>query len=367
MEKLKILVWGYTALNVGDDYFFDILFQRYPDVLFYFFPPSVLLTKYENLFKKYKNVILYRDHPEYLRIRSDITDESVPINLFPMVCDCAKEVDAFINIGGSIFIESPNSSNDDRYVLKDIMQDKPCFILGCNFGPGSSEYRDYLFKWFQGFEDVCFRDQKSYQLFKENKNSRVADDIVLITKKNKKKRRINRTVGISVIDLSIRPELSRFQDDYVRYHVEKVRNYIGGGKRIIFFSFCSLDGDIHTINLIMNELTEQEKKRVKVCEYQGNLKDFLKVYRKCGLIIGSRLHSILIAIANNQNFIPISYSKKLDNLLKQLDKDIEILKIDGTMCQMIEKEKIYNMHQCNFNSELQFQKLDQYVEGVLNK
>ena len=106
---------------------------------------------------------------------------------------------------------------------------------------------------------------------------------------------------------------------------------------------------------------------MRICEYEGDLKAFLKVYKSCGLIIGSRLHSILIAIANNQNFIPVSYSKKLDNLLKQMDKNIEILKIDGTMCQFIGKEKIYNMNKCDFNSELQFQKLDQYVEGVLKR
>ena len=366
-ERLKVLVWGYTALNVGDDYFFDILFRRYPEVEFYFFPPSCLLTKYQKLLGSYKNVILYQDNPEYLRIRSEIPDESVAINLFPIVCACAKEMDAFINIGGSIFIEAPNFKNDDRYILKDIMKDKPCFIVGCNFGPGSPQYRDYLFQWFQGFEDVCFRDQKSYQLFRENKNCRVADDIVLITKKNKKKHRSNRIVGISVIDLSIRKDLAAFEEDYIHYHIEKVRKYIEIGKRIIFFSFCSQDGDINMIRLIINRLSDDERRKVKVCEYQGDLNKFLRIYKKCGLIIGSRLHSILIAITNNQDFIPISYSQKLDSLLKQMDSRIEILKIDGKMGQNWQQEKIYNMSECEFNSELQFKKIDQYVEGALKR
>lgn len=365
-NRKKILVIGYINLNVGDDYFFDILFRRYKNADFYFFPPTVLLEKYIRLFGKYKNVIMYNQDETYLKMREDIPDTTVPLNLFPMICKCAEEADMLINIGGSIFIEADNWRNDDRFILKDKMKEaSPSFIIGCNFSPSSDEYKNYYKDWFKSFTDICFRDKVSYNLFKENKNSRLANDIVLITKKHKSFMRLLRRkrVGMSMINIDGRKDINEYNDDYIDYYTKKTKEYISYGYKVDFFSFCYSDGDTIAINKVIDNLTTDERKKITVIEYDGNLKAFLRQFRKCSLIIGSRLHATILAIANNQDFIPISYSTKLDNILNDLDETIEIIKIDGTMCTKLGKEKKYNLKNNVFNSVEQFKVIDQYLKG----
>ena len=141
MSNMKsCLVIGYMHANLGDDLFFKILFERYKNVKFYFFPPSLLLEQYKKTFKKNKNVIFYDQEEYYIRVKEDVNDDSIPINLFPMILERAKEVDFYINIGGSIFIQNPSWKEDDRFKIKEALGKKPSFIIGCNFGPGNKEY-----------------------------------------------------------------------------------------------------------------------------------------------------------------------------------------------------------------------------------
>ena len=120
MKRKSCLVIGYMNLNFGDDLFFYILFKRYPQVDFYMYPPSVLLDKYKKCYKKFKNVKFYEEEEYYINVRKDIVDKNTAINLFPMICERAKKVDFYINIGGSIFIQNDNWKNDDRFILKDL-------------------------------------------------------------------------------------------------------------------------------------------------------------------------------------------------------------------------------------------------------
>ena len=214
MKRKSCLVIGYMNLNFGDDLFFYILFKRYPQVDFYMYPPSVLLDKYKKCYKKFKNVKFYEEEEYYINVRKDIVDKNTAINLFPMICERAKKVDFYINIGGSIFIQNDNWKNDDRFILKDLLNDKKSFIIGCNFGPGDDEFTEFYKNWFAKFDDVCFRDNKSYEIFKELPNTRKATDIVL---SNCKKNLISnalykKNIAISVIDITNNKNLKDYVD-----------------------------------------------------------------------------------------------------------------------------------------------------------
>ena len=49
------MLYGFYGHNLGDDMFFDMLFRRYPDVLFAVCDSSA----YTDLFARYNNVRLY--------------------------------------------------------------------------------------------------------------------------------------------------------------------------------------------------------------------------------------------------------------------------------------------------------------------
>lgn len=363
--KKTCLVIGYMNNNFGDDLFFDILFNRYKNVEFYFYPPSVLLDNYKKIYKKHKNVKFYDNEPEYLRIREDIVDKNTPINLFDMICERAKKVDFFINIGGSIFIQNEAWKNDDRFKLKEIVGDKPSFIIGCNFGPGTKEYYEYYKEWFKTFDDICFRDKTSYQKFKVLKNARIADDIVLIMKKksNIKNINYNKNVGISLIDPKITSKLKDNEDTYYDFILKSIEYYQDKNYNIRLFSFCKNDGDMNSINNILNKLGPEKSKKIKVINYESNIKKFLKEWKKNKYIIGTRFHSVILALAYNQYFIPIVYSDKTSDYLKSIDNNIKIYDIKDLHSKKIDSLK-YNQIDKEYNSYEQFKKIDEYLEEI---
>lgn len=363
MKRKSCLVIGYMNLNFGDDLFFYILFKRYPQVDFYMYPPSVLLDKYKKCYKRFKNVKFYEEEEYYINVRKDIVDKNTPINLFPMICERAKKVDFYINIGGSIFIQNDNWKNDDRFILKELLKDKKAFIIGCNFGPGDSEFTNFYREWFRKFDDICFRDSNSYEIFKSLPNTRKASDIVLI---NSKKNRIlnfiyRKSIAISVIDIDNNKNLKNYVSNYYEWFAKVIKYYIHNGFKINLFSFCNTDGDLNAINQILSRINSEDKKNIKVVEYDGVIYSFLRKFKKNKYVIGTRFHSIFLAITNNQKFIPISYSKKTDNFLKDIDSNIKPIQIKDLNKKSRKNLKYFQVKQ-NFDAKKQFEKIDEYVK-----
>lgn len=356
------LVVGYINNNLGDDLFFELLFKRYKNVDFYFYPPSVQLDNYKEKYKKYKNVIFYEEEEYYKKIREDIVDKNTPINLFPMILERAKKVDFYVNIGGSIFIQNNNWKNDDRFIIKEHLGNKPSFIIGCNFGPGDQEYINYYKEWFKTFDDICFRDEKSYAIFKDLDNVRLADDIVLITAKHRllKDIKYKKNIAISLIDPDIHNNLSKYKDKYYDYLTKTIKHYINKKYNIKLFSFCENDGDLNAINELLNRMDEKEKKHIKVINYTTSICEFLKEWRSNKYVICSRFHSVILAMANYQAFIPLSYSKKTNNFLEKIDKTIKTIDIKDIDKVDIENQKFYLIEK-EFYAEKQFEKIDAYL------
>lgn len=321
-NRKSCLVIGYFHMNYGDDLFLDILFNRYKNIDFYFYPPSILLNKYKKLFNNHNNVIFYDDEEEYKKIREDITDESVPINLFPSILKRAKIVDFYINIGGSIFIQNDHWEKDDRFEIKKCIGNKPSFIVGCNFGPGNDEYISYLKTWFKEFDDICFRDKYSYKLFKDLDNIRCSDDIVLSYMKKSRVIRKN-SIGISLITVK-----KEYENDYLNFHEEIIRKFINDKYKINLYAFCYNDGDEYIIQKLLNRFTIQEIRNIKIIKHEESIKKFSNHFARNKYIIGSRFHAIILAILNNQKLIPILYSDKTSNYFKDLGYNFDDFFID---------------------------------------
>ncbi|ASN05987.1 hypothetical protein [Virgibacillus necropolis] len=130
--KKKILVNAYFSQNLGDDLFLKVLFDRYPNVDWYLLTSN---TKYNGIFKKYKNVsILKSMSVNFFGIRK--IDAFHKINKLLLKY---KKYDALLNIGGSIFMEGIGW--EEALIKRRVLPDefnrlkKKSFIIGANFGP----------------------------------------------------------------------------------------------------------------------------------------------------------------------------------------------------------------------------------------
>ncbi|KIL49363.1 polysaccharide pyruvyl transferase family protein [Jeotgalibacillus soli] len=366
MEK-KILVCAYYAKNIGDDLFLKILFDRYTNVQW------DLLTanrNYKHIFKDYKNVnIIYTYR--------DISFGSKRYNLFFKINDLFlkyKKYDSLINIGGSIFMQSPAwkmKLNERDYLVNHFRRmNKKTFVLGANFGP----YKDDIFvekyhSLFKKYDDICFRDLYSYNLFKDLDNVRLAPDIVfsLNDKRNKKK---EKCAGFSIIDIEKREGLKEYKAHYNKKIVHLIQEYVDQGYEIKLFSFCENEGDLEAIKIIADKISDRNIDNVKIINYQGNIDKFLDEFYSCEIIVGTRFHSVILALLNDQGVFPIIYSDKTYNVLKDLDmegnsnyiKDLDGLDIKNAVAAS-KHHKIKNKN-ILLEAEKQFEKLDLFLEKI---
>lgn len=363
----KVLVNGYFGRNFGDDLFFKILFERYKNTEFTFYSNSY----HPNLYKCYKEIYALNNNviiKKYKKVRK-VFEKLNMVNIINNIQ--YRKFDMSIFIGGSIFMQNKywnltykEKTNIINYFSS---QTKPVYILGSNFGPYSTD--DFKIKYENNFKkvtDICFREEYSYNLFNHLDNVRIAPDIVF-TLKSENIKKIENTIGISIIDLEKKVELCKYKKIYMKKMKEIITSYIDKGKKITLFSFCEVEGDLNAINEILDSLSNEYKSHIKVCNYTGNINKFLYEFQQQENIIACRFHSVILSQVFGQGMYPIIYSDKTYNVLKDIDlndnyiyiKDIQYLNIKDIQ-ENIELNKLNNKEVFN-KAEKQFSILDQVL------
>ncbi len=309
----RILVLGYARKNVGDDLFISILLNRYRECEFllriddeFYYEP---FTKYSNC----KMVLTKEDI-----LKQDMTG-----------------IDACLYVGGSIFIEYDRSlayrKNFNEFLSNCKRDNIPFCYVSSNFGPyKTQEFFDSCYEAFSIIEGITFRDKKSYSQFSDLDTVKYVPDMVFGLK-FKKGKRIKDSIGISLVDLSlpVRGEAMNKADiHYTKMLAANIKRYIDRGKKVYLYSFCSHEGDVRTIDRIL-ELLGNYKDKVNVVLYTGelnNLEEFIGIYSRMEKMICTRFHSVVLSLIFNHEVFVISYSNKINNLLDDLNQDIK--KID---------------------------------------
>lgn len=361
----KIFVDIYLAFNLGDDLFLDILSKEYPEAEFTI---NYVGRDYDKFIAKYKNVkrrkytLLYKILQK-LKIKDTLTNYK----------NIAESHDAMIFMGGSIFRDESyhESLYRDRINMIDEFNklDKPVFILGSNFGPYTREefLKDYK-EFFARCKDVCFRDTYSYNLFKDMKNVRCEPDIVfqldLDRFKNSEKKDI---IGFSIIDVNHKDGLAQYENEYIKSHIKSIELLVSKGYRCCLISFCEKEGDLQAINKILENLSIETKKYVDVYEYNGNLEDSFNIISEFKLFIAARFHANIIAQLLEVPILPVIYSDKTSNMLRDINLDNLMITMDNlndmynkSVLERAFKNKV-DLYGIKIESIKQFDRLTQYI------
>lgn len=350
--RKKILLLGYMKRNLGDDLFIAMLLNRYNDIDFVVREAS---PKYSEPFKCYKNFKTVKAEGKIVDF--DVSD----------YCAC-------VYIGGSVLSENKNGLTNQKTingVVENCKKNKvPFFYMSSNFGPyQTKEFYNECEKTIKMIDGICFRDKYSYEEFKKYKSVNYATDVVfsLDMKRNKI---IKNSIGISIIDLSLSSRSEEFQNidkDYCEMLKRNIINFIDNGKKVYLFSFCEYEGDLNAINRIIDLLPESYKTKVNIVQYTGkeyNLYDFVKKYSMMEKMICTRFHSLVLSLLFRQDFIVVSYSKKLEKLLcdipqkfkyVDIDKKINKLNIELDWFNKIDEDNLDSLVNSSYN---QFSQLD---------
>src|SRR5690625_4843737 len=220
----KVMIYAYTHFNLGDDLFIKILCERYPNVQFKLYAPR----GYKRVFKQIHNLSLIPSDLIFFKgINFIFRKLNLSYNFIRSLV--AKKAHMMVYIGGSLFIQTKDWQENLQNTKSMQLKDKPFFLLGANFGPyHHNNFFNEHKKLFQTYEDVCFRDLYSYELFRELSNVRVAHDIVFLLQKEtiEKQTDANPMVAISVIKTSFRENLDNKDELYYEKIKEMIIHFI---------------------------------------------------------------------------------------------------------------------------------------------
>lgn len=371
----NILVTAYTSFNVGDDLFLKILFERYPDHQFILFTSE---TRYISHLKQYKNVKVdyfskYENH--FFRIAKKTFSAQCKLLAFIYKIlikrKYGNKCDAYLEIGGSIFIQKNKKLSFKEYKNKyivSIFKHKPLFIIGANWGPyKTQEFKDFYTNWFNNFTDICFRDKTSYNLFSKLPNVRNECDIVfqLNLPKEQKERE---SIGFSVINLTERNDLSKYEPIYIKTISSLISTSLFRGKSVYLISFCRSEGDELMIEKIKSCLSNYDKSRISTLLYKGDLESFLIEYTRIESIVATRFHAMILSLISKQKLFPLIYSQKMFNVIQDIQfkgyycqiKELSQNSSDDIFNQ-IEENKVFLLNNEKKSAEKQFLNLDKFL------
>lgn len=346
----KVFVMAYLRKNFGDDLFVKMLLEKYKDIEFY-----IKYDKYEflDILDKYDNLhVLYGMDTDEELYNSDV-----------------NEYDAYVYIGGSIFMEGGSSYNLSEkfydFVKRCKENNKPFCYISCNYGPyQTQEYFDLSKRDFKECTDICFRDLYSYNLFSDIETVRYAPDFAFSYNTPKVEKQKD-TVGITVINLNIRNDLKDKNDKYMKFLERNIKNYISLGKDVFLFSFCKHEGDEDTIEAILKLFPNEN--HLHVVKYTGDVDEFLKQYNTMEYMICARFHAMILSSITMQKIYVMSYSKKIDRVIEDLDLDLPVLHLNELDAnydlslkdfKAVEKEKIQKISQ---NAEKQDEAIRKHI------
>lgn len=361
----KVFVDIYLAFNLGDDLFLDILAKQYLGCQF---TVNYLGDQYDTFISQYHNVkrrryTLLNKISQRLRISEHLHNYN----------QVAEEHDALIFIGGSIFREEDYHTSlyvDRLNMVRDFKnRGKKVFVLGANFGPFSSDrfLNDYR-EFFRYCDDVCFRDLYSYELFKEISHVRYAPDIVFQMNLDEYKVKTNtKIVGYSIIDVRHKSGLMNYHSDYVLNMVKSIECLINKGYQCCLMSFCEKEGDMQVINMIKSHLSKGILQNVYVYDYKGDLKEAISLIATFELFIAARFHANIIALLLGIGVIPIIYSPKTVNMLKDMNQDALMINMDelyllhNEECILKAMDNKSNLDSIQINAKGHFKKLSEFL------
>ena len=311
--KKTMMIYAYTEFNLGDDLFIKVLCERYPDTRFMLIAPQL----YKQVFKDLGNLKVYASDSVLLRGINYIFRK---LKLHPNFVQklLVDHGDGTVHIGGSIFMQGEQW---EEYVSgAEALRNKsqPYYLMGANFGPYQDEayYRQYR-EIFREYTDVSFREQYSYDLFKELDNVRLAPDIIFQLKYSggTAQAGAGKTLAISVIRPSSKA-ITGFDNLYYEKMKDVAVYFIQQGYDVHFLSFCQHEGDQEAIVQILNLIPAEMQARTYAHLYKTDMDEILAVLAGASCIVASRFHAMILGWVFGKPVFPVAYSNKMINVMQ---------------------------------------------------
>ena len=175
--------------------------------------------------------------------------------------------------------------------------------------------------------------------------------------------KIPNSIGISLINLDIREDLKKYSKEYLEFLKNNIIQYIKTGNTVYLYSFCKHEGDESTIDHVLEAF--KDNPLVKDIRYDGDVDEFLSIYSKMEYMLCARFHAMILSCVARQKMLVMSYSKKIDNVVNDLELDLPILhfsdikndlRIGKEKFASVEEEKLLEIINCSKEQDRVFER-----------
>lgn len=352
----KCYLYAYDRKNLGDDLFIHTITKRYPHARFYIWTDKAN----RETFRCLPNLKVVDKDSRLVHLLHKIRPSFVPRYKGWLEDRC----DAVVYIGGSVFIEYPNWDIICNWWEYEA-ENRPFYALGANFGPWHSDgYRDRMDRIFSKMQDVCFRDQYSHDLFRDNPKVRSAPDL-LYAYPMPKVAVDEKQVFVSTIDCASRDDshgLQSCDEQYVNRMAALLKQYLQAGYTLVLSSFCKVEGDEQGIQRILAAMGCENDPRIRVLHYDGtNVDQIIEAIASSGLVIATRFHATILALAAGRPVLPLIYSDKTRHVLGDLGFSGVMYDIRRDGAWEMTKGTVLDAEQVKIHAQEHFKKLDEVL------
>jgi colanic acid/amylovoran biosynthesis protein len=380
--RKKILLLAYTNINFGDDMFVKTICDYYPSEKFVLEAPE----EYKNIFVDTPNLKIV-SNSIYKRIiikLCKIQERTIFKNLPSLHTTYLNKYKAIVYVIGGLFDEDDIwYTNVERFGLKVIKNEMwkyslcesvPFFLLGCNITRVKTDkYIKQMEYLFEGLKDVCFRDKYSFNKFSSLKNVRYAPDIVFNykcceTSKNSDTILISVWGALTQCDKFLQWKWAEnYYNEYEQFIINVVKAFLERKQKVCLLALCEDEGDTEACHRIISKGNFTEHVTLEV--YNGNLNNIISLFEKAKFVIGTRFHSIIMALNSGTAFYPVVYESKTLQLIKDIDykdsysniEDFNTYNVDNVM-NLYEKGEAIDCEIIKSQSRQQFKKLSEYLK-----
>lgn len=355
----RVYLKMYAKQNLGDDLFLKVISDRYKNVKFIMYSGNRYNKKINSNLKIYSG-LFYKILNKTIKILTNNKKsfEKMLVN----------KSDIVVEIGGSLFVEKQNIKKEDLEKLVKYYKtlNKDYYILGSNFGPyKTNEYKQKYEDVFANAKDVCFREEYSYNLFKNLPTVRLAPDIVFSLTTSQWRKHTKKQVVISVMDISRRYKLKQYKEEYEEKIIEIINKFKSKGYEVVLMSFCKYEGDEHSVKSILNEINNHSNS-IRVYNYNGNINKSLEILSECEIIVATRFHAMILGLLLGKVVLPISYSEKTINVLQDINFKgtcLDIRNLNSIKLEDIDFSYKLDIKDVIEKSQKQFLKLDEVLKN----
>lgn len=260
--------------------------------------------------------------------------------------DLVETYDVAVIAGGNMLMGLTAVSNSIKFFSDHVEAANkakvPIFVLDIGIGPFFNKAQTKAaVEALNKCEAISFRDKQSYDLFEKyggdiSKASVSVDPVFLLENKRDKKVEKKVNIGVNIFDSSLIGFSKKDYQKTISAYAQLINDLIDKHKYTVSLYTTTLIDEL-TLDLVVEKV--ENKDNLKVVAVNG-LKDLLDLYGSLDAIVGTRMHSIIIAFSQKLPFVGLSWQPKVNAMFEIIAEEdflFDFYKFNNSVDQIIEK------------------------------